>query len=66
MVFGQFIEYKGHIGSIEYSAEDGIYFGQLLNIKDLVAYDGHTIEELFESYRDAIDDYLTLLGELSS
>ena len=66
MMFGQFIEYKGHVGSIEYSDEDQIYFGQLLNIKDLVTYEGSTMEELYEFYHDAVDEYLTFLEELSN
>jgi len=66
MMLGQFIEYKGYVGSIEYSDEDGVYFGQLLNIKDMIAYDGSSVEELYEYYRKAVDDYLILLEELSS
>ena len=64
MVLGQFVEYKGHIGSIEYSDEDKIYFGQLLNIEDLVNYEGHSIEELYEYYREAVDDYMEFREEM--
>ena len=64
MMFGQFVEYKGHIGSIEYSAEDQIYFGQLLNIEDLVNYEGHSVEELYEYYREAVDTYIEFRKEI--
>lgn len=58
MLFGQFVEYKGYVGSIEYSFEDNIYYGSLLNIKDLVVYEGDTIEELYKYYQETIDDYI--------
>lgn len=60
MVFGQFVEYRGYIGSIEYSQEDGIYFGSLLDIRDSISYDGYTIEELYQSYHDAVDYYIEI------
>lgn len=61
---GQFVEYKGYVGSIEYSVEDDIYYGSLLNIKDFVNYEGNNIEELYEYYREAVDDYIELKKEI--
>lgn len=61
---GQFVEYKGYVGSIEYSLEDDIYYGSLLNIKDFVNYEGNNIEELYEYYREAVDDYIELKKEI--
>ena len=64
MKFGQFVEYKGYVGSIEYSIEDGVYYGSLLNIKDFVNYEGDNIEELYEYYHEAVDDYIEFKKEL--
>lgn len=66
MIFGQFIEYRGHVGSIEYSPEDGVYYGSLLGIKDFVNYEGNTIEELYKYYQEAVDCYVDLKNELES
>ena len=65
MIIGQFIEYKGYVGSIEYSLDDDIYYGKLLNIQDLVAYEGNTFELLYEDYLDAVDDYIELKKEVN-
>ena len=60
MRIGQFIEYKGYVGTIEYSPEDDIYHGQLLNIDDSINYDGTSIEELYMDYQEAVDFYIRL------
>ena len=51
-------EYRGYIGSVEYSEEDGVFFGKLIGIRDLVSYEGETLELLEKDYREAVDFYL--------
>ena len=60
MRIGQFIEYKGYVGTIEYSPEDNIYHGQLLNIDDSINYDGTSIEELYMDYQEAVNFYIEI------
>ena len=58
MRIGQFVEYKGYVGTIEYSPEDNIYYGHLLNIEDSISYDGSSVEELYIDYQGAVDFYI--------
>lgn len=58
MRIGQFVEYKGYVGSIEYDPHDRIHYGSLLNIKDSISYHAKTIEELSERYHEAVDRYI--------
>lgn len=64
MRIGTFSEYKGVIGTIEYSAEDRIYHGSIENIRDYVNYEANNIEELFEEFHKAVDDYLDFCKEI--
>ena len=42
-----YLEYKGYKGSVEYSKADNCLFGKVLGMnKDLITYEGDTIEEL--------------------
>ena len=50
--------YKGYTGSVEYSIEDNILFGQILGIRSLIMYEGNTIDKLVEDFYTAVDDYL--------
>lgn len=61
---GQFKEYKGYVGSIEYDEEDELYYGKLLFIEDLINYHASNAMELYQHYKDAVDDYLEFLKEI--
>lgn len=50
--------YRGYVGSIEFSEEDGLLFGKLLGIRSLILYEGETGTELREDFHTAVDDYL--------
>lgn len=62
MKIGQFVEYKGYIGTIEYSEEDKIYHGELLNTENsIVGYHANNVIELFNHYCLAVDDHIDLM-----
>lgn len=61
---GHFNEYKGYEGDWRYSEEDNVYWGKLTNIEDLVTYEGDTLSELYQSFREAIDDYVEFKNEI--
>jgi len=59
------LEYKGYCGSIEYSKEDKCLYGKVLGMtKDCITYEGNTVEELENDFKDAIESYLEGCQEL--
>ncbi len=54
------MEYRGYIGSVEFSAEDALFFGRVLGIRALISYEGENARELVEDFHGAVDDYLAL------
>lgn len=54
------MEYKGYIGSVEFSEEDELFFGTVQGIRSLISYEGTTAKELVTDFHDAVDDYLLL------
>lgn len=54
------LEYKGYLGSVEYSDEDEILYGRLEFIRDLVTYEGVDAKGLKLAFQEAVDDYLAL------
>ena len=54
------IEYKGYIGSVEFSKEDGIFFGKVMGIRSLISYEGENATELITDFHNTIDDYLEM------
>ena len=57
------LEYKGYVGSIEFSEEDCIFFGKVQGIRSLISYEGESAKELVEDFHTAVDDYLKLCEE---
>ena len=60
---GQFVEYKGYVGSIKYSPEDKLYYGSLL-IDDFVNYHADNLIDLEKEYHNAVDDYIEFKKEI--
>ncbi len=54
------MEYKGYIGSVEFSENDQLFFGKVLGVRALISYEGTTATELVEDFHGAVDDYLEL------
>lgn len=52
------IEYKGYLGSVEFSEEDGLFYGKVMGIRSLISYEGETAKELLEDFHGAVDNYL--------
>ena len=57
------LEYKGYLGSVEYSDEDEVFHGRLEFIRDLVTYEGRDAKGLKQAFHEAVDDYLALCAE---
>lgn len=57
------IEYRGYIGSVEFSAEDCVFYGQVQGIRSLISYEGSSAAELIEDFHGAVDDYLAMCEE---
>ncbi|PWM77766.1 MAG: toxin-antitoxin system HicB family antitoxin [Phascolarctobacterium sp.] len=54
------MQYKGYIGSVEFSEEDEVFYGKVLGIRSLISYEGTTAKELIADFHNAVDDYLEL------
>jgi len=57
------LEYKGYLGSVEYSAPDKLLCGKLLRISALVIYQSDTLQGLIADFREAVDHYLSFCEE---
>jgi predicted HicB family RNase H-like nuclease len=57
------LEYKGYVGSAEVDLDDGILHGTVQGINDVVHYEGNTVEELRQAFRDSVDEYLRFCEE---
>ncbi len=53
------LKYKGYSGTVEYSEEDNCLYGKAIGMnKNLISYEGKTLEELKADFESGIDLYL--------
>ena len=55
--------HRGYSGSIEVSIEDRCLYGKILFISDLISYEGNDVNELENSFKEAVDDYIEACEE---
>ena len=52
------LDYKGFIGSVNYSNEDQILFGKIEGINDLVTYESTEVGDLIQQFKISVDEYI--------
>lgn len=56
--------YRGYAARIEYSEEDQAFVGHIAGIRDVVGFDGESVQELRAAFIEAVDDYLETCAAL--
>ncbi len=58
------LQYKGYTARPEYSAEDRIFYGTILEISDMVDFQVENAENLENEFHKAVDAYLVFCAEI--
>ena len=57
------MEYKGYVGKVEMDDEACVLHGEVINIRDVVTFEGQTVEEVQQAFRESVDEYLLFCQE---
>ena len=57
------MEYKGYIGNVEFDDDANIFHGEVINLRDVITFQGETVRELRKAFQDSVDDYLEFCEE---
>ncbi len=52
------LKYKDFIGTVNFSAVDGVFYGKIEGIKSMVSFEGETVSDLEQDFKNAVDDYI--------
>ncbi len=52
------MEYKGYIGKVEIDEEAGVLYGEVINVRDVITFEGESVDEIQKAFRESVDDYL--------
>ncbi len=59
----ELLEYKGYQGTVHFDADAGILHGEVLHLRDVVTFQGSTVKEVSQAFRESVDDYLEFCQE---
>ena len=60
---GNLIQYQGYVGRIEYDDAAGIFHGEVINLRDVITFQGESVHELRQSLKESVEDYLEFCAE---
>jgi predicted HicB family RNase H-like nuclease len=52
------MDYKGYIGDVKYDSDAHIFHGDVINTRDVITFQGKSVDELEKAFHESIDDYL--------
>lgn len=58
------LHYKGLVGTISVDLKEKRLHGHVIGTSDKIVYEGATIEELENDFRESVDEYIELCREL--
>ena len=57
------MNYKNYIADIRYDYINEIFHGEVVNIHDVITFQGNSIHALKRAFKDSIDDYIEFCKE---
>jgi len=52
------MDYKGYIGDVKYDSDAHIFHGEVINTRDVITFQGKSVDELEKAFQDSITDYI--------
>jgi predicted HicB family RNase H-like nuclease len=57
------MEYKGYIAKVVFDDKSGFFHGEVLNLRDVITFQGDTVERLRRAFQESVEDYLEFCAE---
>ena len=57
------MEYKGYIGDVTFDSDAHLFHGEVINTKDVITFQGKTVDELERAFYESVDDYISWCKE---
>jgi predicted HicB family RNase H-like nuclease len=57
------MEYKGYLARVEFDDDAGLFHGEVINIRDVITFQGKSVDELRQALADSVEDYLEFCFE---
>lgn len=58
------MQYKGYSGRVEYDDDAEIFHGEVIGLRDVITFQGTTVEEIKRAFKESVDDYIDFCAQL--
>jgi predicted HicB family RNase H-like nuclease len=58
------MKYKGYQGQVNYDEEAKLFHGEVVGLRDVITFQGTSVDELEQAFKDSIDEYVDFCKEL--
>lgn len=55
--------YKGYNGIVSFDDEAGLFHGEVSDLRDVITFQGRSVDELRNAFQESVDDYLAFCEE---
>jgi predicted HicB family RNase H-like nuclease len=52
------LEHKGYLASVEFDADANLLHGRVVNTRDVITFQGRSVDEIRQAFVDSVEDYL--------
>ena len=57
------MQYKGYTSKVEFDSEADIFHGEVIGLRDVITFQGRTVDEVKVAFRESVDDYLAFCAK---
>jgi len=57
------MQYKGYSGRVEYDDEAEIFHGEVIGLRDVITFQGTTVDEIKQAFKESVDDYIDFCAQ---
>ena len=57
------MEFKGYRAHVEFDDDADIFHGEVINIRDVITFQGKSVDELRQAFEDSVEDYLAFCAQ---
>jgi len=58
------MKYKGYYAVPQYNQHDKCFYGKIMGISDVVGFEGRTVDELENEFKESVEDYIETCREI--
>jgi predicted HicB family RNase H-like nuclease len=57
------MKYKNYEAAVRYDEEAEVFYGEVINTRDVITFQGKSVEELKKEFENSVEDYLEFCRE---